>query len=74
MNWREDILKIIKSSCYEKIHILTHPFWYNEKEEEINEKITCFISHATIDRFSSLTKNFTNLNDVVGEANFLRKT
>lgn len=41
MIWREDVKKIIKSMEYDKLHILTHPQWYDKayitkKEKMIN--------------------------------------
>lgn len=61
MNWREDVIEIIKSNKYDKIHILTHPFWYSNKFEKTEDKLMCFINDAKINRYDSLNSNFRDL-------------
>ena len=58
MHWREDVLGIIESGEYDKLHILTHSFWYSDKSETINEKLTEFIDKAKIERYFSLINKF----------------
>ncbi len=43
MHWREDVKSIIKSKKYSRLHILTHPFWYEKNINSKNNKITYFI-------------------------------
>lgn len=31
------MLDIIRSGEYDRLHILTHAFWYHEKEEDITD-------------------------------------
>lgn len=65
MYWREDPFAIINSNEYEKLHILTHPFWYSDKVESRKEKILKFIEQAKVDRHLILEKNITNLDEIL---------
>lgn len=42
--WREDIYNII--GCYDKIQLLTHPFWYNEMPRTRNESLYALIEDS----------------------------
>lgn len=65
MNWREPVLDIIQSNQYSQMQILTHPFWYHEKEKHMREVISEFLNRAGMERYSELKENFTNLKDVI---------
>ena len=65
MNWREPVLDIVREGFYPQLHILTHPFWYYEKEKHIREIISEFLNRAGMERYSELNDNFTNLKDVI---------
>lgn len=67
MHWREPIMDYIESSRYNRLHILTHPFWYEEQEEEIGLKLERFINRAKRDRTRNLQNNFTNLEEYIKE-------
>lgn len=64
-HWKEDINKIINFDNYDKIHILTHAFWYNDEEKDLKISLTEFIKDANKDRFNMLNDNITDLNKVV---------
>lgn len=65
MTWREDIYRIIKKKEKKHLHILTHPFWYEEEEERIGIKLERFLKRAYRDRWASLNANFRNLEEYV---------
>ena len=65
MRWREDVTSVIQSGIYNKLHILTHAFWYDEEEKDIRSVITQFINQAGIERYQSLKDNITNLDDLL---------
>lgn len=67
MHWREDVLGIIESEKYDKLHILTHSFWYSDKDETINEKLMGFINNAKIERYNYLNGNIRNLDEIINE-------
>lgn len=65
MRWREDVLGIVESEKYNKLHILTHSFWYSHKNETINEKLLGFIDNAKTERYYSLKDNIRDLDEMI---------
>lgn len=63
--WREPVEEYIINETYNKIQILTHPFWYNKEEESIEETIAGFIKNAKYRCYDMLDSNFTGLEDVI---------
>lgn len=63
--WREPIIDIIESQKYEKLHILTHPFWYNETQMSIKETLYKFISDASSERYETEKENITDLDSIL---------
>lgn len=41
-NWREDVLDIVESGVHDRLHVLTHPFWYGEEEKSAKEELMWF--------------------------------
>jgi len=56
-HWREPVLDIIRSGDYDRLHILTHAFWYHEGEQSIEETISTFLSEAEDDRCVLMGEN-----------------
>lgn len=71
MHWREDVYGIIENCNYNKIHLLTHPFWYSVENETIKEKLTAFILQSKIERFEQIDRNFTKLNEFLNKGEIL---
>lgn len=65
MYWREDVMDILNSNKYNKLHILTHPFWYSEKSDKIQDKLLKFISDGKLIRYNNLNSNFKNLGEYI---------
>lgn len=65
--WREPVLEIIRSGEYERLHILTHAFWYHEQEESIAESVGSFIRNANRERYAEMKENMTNLEEIFRE-------
>ena len=63
--WREPVDKIIKSGQYRNLHILTHAFWYNNKEKDIHDTLSNFIVEAKKDRYNTLADNITDLQSII---------
>ncbi len=63
--WREPVEEIVESGEYDKLHILTHAFWYNEDEVPMNAVVKAFIRSANADRYDIFNDNFTNLFEVM---------
>ncbi len=65
MHWREDIIGIIQKGEYERLHILTHPFWYSEDSNDIKNRLKCYIHQAKQDRNFQLKDNIRNIEDLL---------
>lgn len=66
-HWREPIEKIIESDEYPRLHILTHAFWYNDKESDLHDSVAGFINSANSARYHCFADNFTDLDQVMSE-------
>lgn len=64
MNWREDPIETIESGKYEKLHILTHPFWYSTEIETMEVKLKDFLKQSISERYDFMYDNFTALDQV----------
>ena len=71
MHWREDVLGIIVNEKYNRLHILTHSFWYSHKNETINEKLMEFIDNAKIEQYYSLKDNIKDLDEIICKEDIL---
>ena len=65
MHWRENVLEIIESNAFDHLHILTHPFWYNEEEHSMKACLKDFIGSANKERYDFMNENFRDLEDVL---------
>ena len=63
--WREPIEDIIQAGEFNRLHILTHAFWYNEIEKDLKTSLLDYLKTGNYDRYSSLKDNFTKLEEVV---------
>lgn len=71
-NWREPIMDILGSNKFDKIHILTHPFWYYVNEKTLEETLNDFVSQANTNRYQILNSNFSSLESVLPKALFCK--
>lgn len=62
-NWREDVEDIIINSRHPKLHILTHPFWYNEMELSANDTLKNFICQKKVGVYESLAENIRDVDE-----------
>lgn len=65
--WREPVEEIIRSGTYDRLHILTHAFWYREEEEDISRTVGDFIRAANRERYRQMADNITDLPSIVRE-------
>lgn len=63
--WRESVEEIIDSEKYERLHILTHAFWYNKEEEDIHETVSKFINGGNDFRYQVMESNITDLKSIM---------
>ncbi len=65
MSWREPVMDYIHKAVYERMHILTHAFWYNTTQEDIKVKLERFLKQAWEDRYRLLNQNFRDLQEYI---------
>lgn len=66
MHWREDVMAIINSGKYNRLHILTHPFWYASVNGNLQSRIKSFIDQAKEDRRIHVFGNISNPEQIFG--------
>ena len=65
--WREPVESIIRSGEYDRLHILTHAFWYHDQEEPIETTVGEFIRSANRERYHQMLENITDLPSILKE-------
>lgn len=66
--WREPVLDIIRGGEYDRLHILTHAFWYHEQEESISETVGAFINSGNMARYAAMRENIADLPSIMQES------
>lgn len=69
--WREPVEDIIRSGEFDRLHILTHAFWYHEEEEDISRTVGDFIRSANRERYAQMMENITDLPSILREEDVL---
>lgn len=64
-NWREPVEDIIYRGSYNRLHILTHAFWYSEKESSITDSVKDYIMAAKMERYAHFSENIRSLEEIV---------
>lgn len=66
--WREPVGDIIRGGEYDRLHILTHPFWYHQREESLSETVGAFVNGGNMARYAAMRENITDLSSVMRES------
>ena len=66
-NWREPVLDIVRSGEYDRLHILTHAFWYHDTPRSAAETIADFVRIAPHERYLGMRDNIRDLEAVLRE-------
>ncbi len=66
--WREPVMEIVKAGTYDRLHILTHAFWYHDTEQSITQTVKDFVCSANHARYISLMDNITDLPSILQES------
>lgn len=69
MRWREDVISIVDSEVYDRLHILTHAFWYADNNETMEEKLNKFIGDGRKERYYYLKDNIKDIEEIISEYN-----
>ena len=65
--WREPVRDIIRSGEYDRLHILTHAFWYHESELDIAQTVGSFVRSANRERYGQMAENITDIQSILRE-------
>lgn len=72
-HWREDVHEIIENALYPRLHILTHPFWYAQREAgSLQNALTDAILQAPLHYYDNLNRNFRDLEAEVKRTEIVR--
>ena len=63
--WKENVEDTICSGNYDKLHILTHPIWYREKEQDVSIVLKDFIRFKKKECYEALRQNIRNLAEFI---------
>lgn len=63
--WRVSIADIIGKDEYSKLHILTHPFWYDDYEKDIRDSLADYIRSGNRRCYCNLVKNITGMEELL---------
>ena len=66
-HWREPVEGIIEKEEFERLHILTHPFWYADEESDISKTVKTFINCGSLSRYRAMKENITDLESIVAQ-------
>lgn len=66
--WREPVMDIIDSGEYERLHILTHPFWYHDEDQSIGQSVGNFVTAANAERYESMRENITDIDSILDKS------
>lgn len=69
--WREPVEDIIRSEEYDRLHILTHAFWYHEDAHSMADSIAAFVRSAPHERYGGMKNNIRDLEAVLKEADII---
>lgn len=69
--WREPVMDIVRSGDYDRLHILTHAFWYHEQEKNIHDTVLDFIRSAGGERYDGMMDNITDLAAIVEQCEIM---
>lgn len=64
-NWREDVRAIIKGGEYDRLHVLTHPFWYDETEQTAKQALKKFCESRTGCCYEWMRDNVRDLEEIL---------
>jgi len=66
-NWREDVLEVVQTGEYNRLHILTHPIWYSQEEKTAKEVLKDLCSQKVYQCYDSLDNNIRELGKILAK-------
>ncbi len=65
-HWGASVEQIIEQELYERLHILTHAFWYHEEEKTIHDTVEAFVNSANRERYNTFLSNVREMESIMG--------
>ena len=65
MHWREDVIAGVQSGVYDRLHVLTHPFWYEHDDHSAKESLWAFLKKTQIRYYDWFNDNFRSLDEFI---------
>ena len=66
-NWREPVMDVVLNGEYDRLHILTHAFWYKDVDETLETAVSKFVRSANRERYAMLADNIRDLRLIMTE-------
>jgi len=66
-NWRENAEEIVSSKKFEKLHLLTHPIWYTDSQNNMRNKLFNFVSTRNQKVYDEIDKTTKHCNPPFSE-------
>jgi len=63
--WREPVMDIINSNVHNRLHILTHAFWYSEEGLSAEDVISTFVNGVNLERYKHMAKNIRDFDGLM---------
>ena len=63
--WREEPERVITCNCFNRLHILTHSFWYNNQESDLRSSIFKYIADSKYKTYNNFNNNITNFESIL---------
>ena len=64
-HWREPVEEIVRSNQYERLHILTHAFWYSKQEQSIHDTVYRYVNSANMERYLTYKNNISDMDSIM---------
>lgn len=65
MEWRENVVDIVKEGFYNRLQILTHPIWYGDEIKGIKQCILEQLEMAVPQKYIYISENITALENII---------
>lgn len=63
--WREPVLDVVRQGIFDRLHILTHAFWYHEDEYTISKVVRDFVCTANQNRYQMMSENIRDIGSIM---------
>lgn len=63
--WREPVYDILKNETFQRIHLLTHAFWYHSVEQTLKDSVSDFVFSGNQKFYQTMKENITSLDEIL---------